>query len=99
MYRRYSQATSGGYQLQFERMNHHQRSKSQVVWTTMVDPSRQNRKPHVARQCLIYDLGFISRYGFSRLTPSFSAILTKSANDLVPIFFMIRPRCIFTVIS
>jgi hypothetical protein len=37
--------------------------------------------------------------GFARRIPRISVILTKSASDLVPIFFMMCPRCIFTVIS
>jgi hypothetical protein len=32
-------------------------------------------------------MGF-TRYGWARRMPSISVILTKSANDLVPIFFL-----------
>jgi hypothetical protein len=39
------------------------------------------------------------RYEFARRIPRISAILTRSASDLVPIFFIMCPRCIFTVIS
>src|SRR5882672_8952556 len=38
-------------------------------------------------------------YDLLRRTPRISAFLTKSANDLAPIFFMMCPRWIFTVIS
>jgi hypothetical protein len=51
-----------------------------------------------SRQCRKSHTYVCRRYNFVRRTPRISAILTKSVNDLAPIFLRC-PRCIFTVIS
>src|SRR3977135_3678551 len=66
-------------------MDRQQRASISAVWE-----SRQCRKSHTyVCKC----------YGFVRRTPRIPAILTKSANDLAPIFFIRCPRWLFTVIS